>query len=100
MSGQCCKAAASVAPGAALLLLPKCPLCLAAWLTAATGLGFSATGAVWVRATVAILCIAAMALAARPILRSRGLKFASERTRQRAERPPVIAFETRRDECV
>ena len=63
MTGQCCtiepasgslvrqlsKITGALLPGALLVLLPKCPLCLAAWLTLATGLSFSATGAAWVR---------------------------------------------------
>ena len=65
------KAAASVLPGAALLLLPKCPLCLAAWLTVATGIGFSAAGAAWVRGTLLMSCVAAVALAAAPLIRRR-----------------------------
>ncbi len=59
MTGPCCMggrtsrrlahrlsaAAASILPGAILLFLPKCPLCLAAFLTVATGRSFSAAGA-------------------------------------------------------
>ena len=85
MSGQCCvggtascrlarrlsMAAASILPGAVLVLLPKCPLCLAAWLTVATGVGFSAAGAVWVRGMLVVFCVAAVALAAAPIVRRR-----------------------------
>ena len=62
-------AAASILPGAALVLLPKCPLCLAAWLTVVTGVGFSAAGAAWMLATLMVFWVAAVALAARPIVR-------------------------------
>jgi hypothetical protein len=39
MTGQCCKraAAGSILPAALWVVLPKCPLCLAAWLAAAAG---------------------------------------------------------------
>ena len=85
MTGQCCmggtasgrlarrlsKAAASILPGAALMFLPKCPLCIAAWLTAVTGVGFSAASGAWVRGLLALFCVGAMALAAASILRRR-----------------------------
>ena len=78
MAGQCCSGgsesrrlaqrlstvAASILPGAALVLLPKCPLCLAAWLTLVTGVGFSAGGAVWVRGMLVVFWIGAVVLAA------------------------------------
>jgi hypothetical protein len=54
-------AAASVAPATLLVLLPKCPLCLAAWLTAMTGVGFSAAGAGWVRIALVLFAIAVLA---------------------------------------
>jgi len=54
------RVAASILSGAVLVLLPKCPLCLAAWLTVATGVSFSATGAAWVRGSIALLWIAAV----------------------------------------
>lgn len=77
MSRECCagrrlpRAAASILPGAVLVLLPKCPLCLAAWLTAVTGVGFSAAGAAWVRGMAVALPAAAMGLAAATIIRRR-----------------------------
>ena len=51
---------ASMLPGAVLVLLPKCPLCLAAWLTTATGVSVSAAASVWVRAAVVMLWVAAL----------------------------------------
>ena len=42
MKGSCC---AAMLPAAGFALLPKCPLCLAIWLTATTGVGVSAEAA-------------------------------------------------------
>jgi hypothetical protein len=60
-------------PAAVLVVLPKCPLCLAAWLTLATGIGFSATGAAWVRVILVVSWVAAVALAFSPMVRRRFL---------------------------
>src|SRR3954469_23655981 len=65
------RAAASILPGAVLVFLPKCPLCVAAWLTAVTGIGVSAAGAAWLRAMFVVFLVTAMALAAAPIVRRR-----------------------------
>lgn len=79
MTGRCCTggptlgrrtarrflgAAASTLPGALLVFLPKCPLCLAVWLTAVTGVGFSAADASWARWILVPLWIAALGLVA------------------------------------
>ena len=64
-------AAASVLPGAALLALPKCPLCLAVWLTATTGTGMSAAAAGHVREAIVLVWIAVVAVMAAQILRRR-----------------------------
>ncbi len=58
-------------PGAMLVLLPKCPWCLAAWLTAATGVGFSAAGASLARGMLVVFWVTAVALAFVPIIRRR-----------------------------
>ncbi len=60
---------AAVLPGALLVLLPKCPLCLAAWLTVITGFGFSAAGAAWVRGLLVTTSVAAVALTVASIVR-------------------------------
>ena len=95
MTAQCCTgggpsrrlarrlsgAAASILPGAVLLLLPKCPLCLAAWLTAVTGIGtgigISAAAAAWVRGLIVIFLVAAVTLAAAQIVRHRVVRRSS-----------------------
>jgi hypothetical protein len=59
--------AASIVPGALLALLPKCPLCIAAWLTAATGVGFPPAGVTWLREAIAVFWFAALALSLRHI---------------------------------
>jgi hypothetical protein len=53
--------AASILPAARLAFLPKCPLCFAAWLTLATGFSISATGLLWVRAGIVLVCAGAVA---------------------------------------
>jgi hypothetical protein len=77
------RAAASFLPGAVLVLLPKCPLCLAGWLTIVTGVGFSAAGAARVRAMLLVLCAAAVTLAVAPVFRRRTFRRAPEPVRCR-----------------
>jgi len=62
-------AAASILPGAVLVLLPKCPLCLAAWLTVATGIAVPAALVAPVRGLVVVFWAAAVALGATQIVR-------------------------------
>ncbi len=45
-----------IIPGTMLALLPKCPLCLAAWLSLLFGIGLSATMATTLYITLITLC--------------------------------------------
>ncbi len=84
MTGRCCAGeesshrlarrlsggAASILSGTVLVLLPKCPLCLAAWLTVITGIGVSEVTAARLRGLIVVLSIAAMALIAARVIRA------------------------------
>jgi hypothetical protein len=65
MTAPCCarrvsSVAASIVPGALLALLPKCPLCLAAWVTLASGVSFSEAGAARLQESIVVFLIAAL----------------------------------------
>jgi hypothetical protein len=59
------------APGAMLALLPKCPVCLAAYLMMATGIGISVATAVSLRAFLIVLCVSSLVLFGRRHIRNR-----------------------------
>jgi hypothetical protein len=82
MARQCCgggrpsrrlarRLSLATSTGAAMLLLPKCPLCLAAWFTVVTGISFPASGTGWARGKIVMLCVTAVALAGASIVRRR-----------------------------
>jgi len=49
-----------VCPSAILLLVPKCPVCLAAYVTIWTGLGLSLSTATYLRWVLLLLCIGSL----------------------------------------
>jgi len=49
-----------VAPTVVLALLPKCPMCVAAYVAMATGLSVSLSVATWMRAGLLVACLCAL----------------------------------------
>ena len=53
--------AAWLVPGGLLVLMPKCPVCLAGYVAAATGLGLSVPVASGLRGALIVLCCMSLA---------------------------------------
>jgi hypothetical protein len=62
----------SVLPGALAVILPKCPLCIAAWLAASTGVALPAIFADSIRPALVIASVVSVALLIRRALHFRG----------------------------
>jgi hypothetical protein len=74
---DCCKVARRsgeiadwIVPSAILALLPKCPMCLAAYLMMATGLSISVAAAVSLRAFLVVVCASSLVLLGRRYIRN------------------------------
>jgi hypothetical protein len=59
-----------IVPSAILALVPKCPMCFAAYIALWTGIGLSFSAAIYVRASVLVVCVGLIVfLAARNVRR-------------------------------
>ena len=56
--------AGPIAPAIALALIPKCPVCFAAYLMAATGVGISVVAAVSLRVFLIVVCVGTLVFVA------------------------------------
>lgn len=69
-AGRMRKVAAWLVPGTVLALMPKCPMCLAAYVALGTGFTMSYASAHLLMCSLTVLCISALILcAARRLLR-------------------------------
>jgi hypothetical protein len=59
-----------IVPSAMLALLPKCPICVAAYVALATGIGISLPTATYLRAMLVVLCATSLVFITARRLRS------------------------------
>ena len=67
---SCVDIAGWMVPSAILALLPKCPVCLAAYLMMATGISISVAAAVSLRAFLVVVCVSSLVLLGRRYIRN------------------------------
>jgi hypothetical protein len=87
VAGRGLEAVGWAVPSVVLALLPKCPLCLAAYVTLGTGVGLSVTAAGYLRLFLIVACVGAITfLAARRAQRVVGAVFSKLDRRPGASR--------------
>jgi hypothetical protein len=83
--GTCAKGAAKWGtPALILLLLPKCPMCVAAYVAMFTGIGLSIEAATWLRGSTLAVCLLMLTVLVTRILRGHLLQ------RLLREVPPAV----------
>ena len=78
---SCCRRGAAIAgwvvPGTTLVLLPKCPACVAGYVALATGVGVSFSTAAYIRASLVGVSVAVLVF----VVARLGLRWWRERAR-------------------
>lgn len=81
-----------IVPSAILVLLPKCPLCIAGYVMLATGIGISFTAAVYLQAGFTVLCVASLLY----LVVKCGMRFNAELRNARRGTKPMLQTPRRR----
>ena len=59
-ASKCGKCLTVITPGVMLALIPKCPLCIAAYIAIGTGIGISVSTAAYLRFGLLVICVGAL----------------------------------------